>query len=81
MRTLAVATKKNPPVGPGDDEKYTEGVKFRATFKAKLELVAKDLGKWPGQLVEEQMEAFISMEYLRVLRKRLAEAESEAKRK
>lgn len=72
--------KKNPPEGSADEERYSEPVKFRPKFKEKLELVARDLGKYPGQLVEEHMTKFIAAEEIRILREKLAEAESEARR-
>lgn len=77
-----VGKNKKPPGGlPEADRevKYSASVKFAPGFKEKLEAVASDLGLYPGQLVEQHMGDYVATEYLRVLKKRLLEAEQEAR--
>lgn len=66
-----------PEVSGGDakEEKVTEPVKLRKSFKQKLQLVAEDAGLDMGVLIETLISEHINREYLRVLRVRLAEAE------
>jgi len=80
-----MAKKKNADSGqqkPPDpvDEKFSEGVKFRPTFKRKLERVAQKAGLYPGELVERHMHQFVEAEYLVILREELRLAEEAAKR-
>jgi len=56
-------------------ERLTDSIKLRPTFKKKLEMVADDEGLFPGDLVERELEQYVETNYVRVLRKRLKEAE------
>lgn len=58
-------------------KKYDSPIKLTAEFKDKLERVAKDLGLYPGALVEQEMDNFIRGENLRVLQKELEKARLE----
>lgn len=79
--TRMAKANKNPrpaPTQEGADaagERVSEPVKLRRTFKSKLQLVAEDARVEMGILIEQQMADYISREYLRVLKKKLAEAE------
>lgn len=79
---LPVGKNKKPPEESPEaerDVKYNASVKLATPFKEKLFAVAADLGLFPGQLVERHMGDYVATEYLRVLKKRLEEAEREAR--
>jgi hypothetical protein len=75
--------KKNPSTEGGSrpevEGKFNAACKLRSAFHDKLKLVADDFGKIPGAIIEEHMALWVETQYVRVLRKRLAEAEAAAK--
>lgn len=52
-------------------------VKVRTAFGRKLVEVAQELGRFPGDIVEEKLAAWIGGEYLLVLKRKLERAEQE----
>lgn len=73
--TVPMPTKKNPPPEPPGEGKYNVSCKLRAGFADKLKMVAADYDRPPGALIEEHMAEWVEAQYLRVLKRRLAEAE------
>jgi hypothetical protein len=66
---------------PVANEKFSEQVRLRPTFKRKLQRVAEAGGLEMGEMIEQHMKALIEQEYLRVLREELHEAEGDARPK
>lgn len=63
---------KSPEPDKGKGSEYTEHVKLRPKFKAKLQRVALDMGVAMGELIERQMEQYVEMESQRIARKMAA---------
>lgn len=75
MGTLAVAEPEKKSPDADAKKKYSASVKLRPVFKEQLAQVAKDLGFYPGELIEERMAAFIAAEYKRILKAKLKRVE------
>ena len=88
MNALAKQSKRNEDVpepapitgAPGGvvkgnkaEEKVTEAVKLRPTFKYRLQRVAQKAGLDMGILIERQMEDFINREYATIVEQELKE--------
>lgn len=69
--------KKNPQPEPAGEGKYNVSCKLRPAFADKLKMVAADYDRPPGALIEEHMAEWVEAQYLRVLKRRLAEAEAQ----
>jgi hypothetical protein len=54
--------------------RFPAAIKLTAEFKEKLEGVADDLDLYPGELVEQKIGAFIDVEWIRILKKKLERA-------
>jgi hypothetical protein len=69
----AVAKEKKTGEKPAEDERVTEPVKLRPTFKKRLQRVAEDAGVEMGILIERKMAEFINREFQRLLEADLRE--------
>ena len=58
-----------PQEGQSDGGKFDATIKLRKQFKERLESVAKDLGLFPGELIEDKLKQFVTQEWVRVARK------------
>jgi hypothetical protein len=76
--SMLMAAEKTSPEGPRKKKKPAKpldaSVKITTDFKEKLEEVAEDLGYYPGELVEQKMGAFISVESLRIRKQKYEQA-------
>lgn len=73
MQTGVDVPREKKSGGKPPDERVTEPVKLRPTFKKRLQRVAEDAGVEMGLLIEQQMEDFVNREFKRLLESDLKE--------